>query len=201
MFLAALSLLALFAFPMWKIVLYAPQYPDGVEMHIWINKIGGTSPGTLQNVNILNHYVGMQAIEPDSIPELQYFQYVILGMVALGLVMAGWNRKTGFLIWTILLVVICLLGMYDFYLWEYDYGHNLSDTAPIKIPGASFQPPLLGKKDILNFVAVSLPHIAGYFVGLAMLLGGTAWWMRRKTGKHEKATMGTAQHLAAGLLA
>lgn len=201
MFLAALSLLALFAFPMWKIVLYAPQYPDGVEMHIWINKIGGTSPGTLQNVNILNHYVGMQAIEPDSIPELQYFQYVILGMVALGLVMAGWNKKTGFLIWTILLVVICLLGMYDFYLWEYDYGHNLSDTAPIKIPGASFQPPLLGKKDILNFVAVSLPHIAGYFVGLAMLLGGTAWWMRRKTGKHEKATMGTAQHLAAGLLA
>lgn len=201
MFLAALSLLALFAFPMWKIVLYAPQYPDGVEMHIWINKIGGTSPGTLQNVNILNHYVGMQAIEPDSIPELQYFQYVILGMVALGLVMAGLNKKTGFLIWTILLVVICLLGMYDFYLWEYDYGHNLSDTAPIKIPGASFQPPLLGKKDILNFVAVSLPHIAGYFVGLAMLLGGTAWWMRRKTGKHEKATMGTAQHLAAGLLA
>ena len=72
MILAAASLLTLFLFPMWKIILYAPQYPDGVEMHIWINKISGTSPGTLQNVNILNHYIGMKFIEPDSIPELKF---------------------------------------------------------------------------------------------------------------------------------
>ncbi|HMQ50141.1 MAG TPA: hypothetical protein PKA00_22135 [Saprospiraceae bacterium] len=187
---AALSLLALFVFPMWKIVLYAPQYPDGVEMHIWINKIGGNSPGTLQNVNILNHYVGMKYIEPDSIPELKYFQYVILVMVGLGLLAGFINRKGVFLAWSILLVVLCTLGMYDFYLWEYDYGHNLSDTAPIKIPGASFQPPLFGKKDILNFVAVSLPHIAGYFVGLSMLLGFGAWFLKNKNKKqHEKATV------------
>lgn len=201
MILAVLCLLTLFVFPMWKIVLYAPQYPDGVEMHIWINKISGTSPGTLQNVNILNHYVGMKAIEPDSIPELQYFQYVIMGMIALGVFFAWLNKKTLFLIWTVLLAVICVLGMYDFYLWEYDYGHNLSDTAPIKIPGASFQPPLFGKKDILNFVAVSLPHIAGYFVGLAMGLGFTAWWSGRKSGKNEKAVVGTLQRTPAGLFA
>lgn len=187
MILAALSLLMLFAFPMWKIVLYAPQYPDGVEMHIWINKIGGTSPGTLQNVNILNHYVGMQNIEPDSIPELQYFQYVILGMVVLGLMVSGINRKGFFLAWSVLLVVLCTLGLYDFYLWEYDYGHTLSDTAPIKIPGASFQPPLIGSKMILNFTAVSLPHIAGYFVGLSILLGFSAWWLKRKNKRNEKA--------------
>ncbi|GAB5555376.1 MAG: hypothetical protein Sapg2KO_49670 [Saprospiraceae bacterium] len=179
----ALSLLMLFVFPMWKIVLYAPQYPDGVEMHIWINKIDGTSPGTLQNVNILNHYVGMQYIEPDSIPELQYFQYVILAMVLLGLIAAAIDRKKIFLAWTIILVILCVLGMYDFYLWEYDYGHNLSDKAPIKIPEASFQPPLIGKKMILNFTAVSLPHIAGYFVGLSMLLGCAAWWFKRKLSK------------------
>ena len=189
MIFAALSLLMLFAFPMWKIVLYAPQYPDGVEMHIWINKIGGTSPGTLQNVNILNHYVGMKMIEPDSIPELQYFQYIILGMVGLGLIIGFINRKGLFLGWTVLLVILCTLGLYDFYLWEYDYGHNLSDTAPIKIPGASFQPPLFGKKMILNFTAVSLPHIAGYFVGLSILLGFSAWWLKRKNKQNEKATI------------
>lgn len=177
MFLAALSLLALFIWPMWKIVLYAPQYPDGVEMHIYINKLGGTSPGTLQNVNILNHYVGMKAIEPDSIPELQYFQYVILALVFLGLVAAVVNRRWAFMAWLILLVVLAIAGIYDFYLWEYDYGHNLSDTAPIKIPGASFQPPLIGVKEILNFTAVSLPHWGGYFFGLGMILAGIAsWW-------------------------
>lgn len=195
MFAAALSLLALFVFPMWKIVLYAPQYPDGVEMHIWINKIGGTSPGTLQNVNILNHYVGMKYIEPDSIPELKYFQYIILAMVGLGLLAGFINRKGVFLVWSILLVVLCTLGMYDFYLWEYDYGHNLSDTAPIKIPDASFQPPLFGKKDILNFVAVSLPHIAGYFVGLSIFLGFAAWFFKNKNKKYEKAPI-RAKHSA-----
>ena len=185
MILGALCLLMLFAFPMWKIVLYAPQYPHGVEMHIWINKIGGPNPATLQNINILNHYVGMKYIEPDAIPELKYFQYVIMGMIGLGLIAGMLNRNWLFLGWTLLMIVLCVLGMYDFYLWEYDYGHNLSDTAPIKIEGASFQPPLIGKKVILNFIAVSLPHIAGYFVGLSLLLGASAWWFGRKN-KHMK---------------
>jgi len=180
MLLAALCLLTLFIFPMWKIQLFAPQYPDGVEMHIWINKIGGSTPGTLQNVNILNHYVGMQKIEPDSIPELKYFRYIILSMVFLGFISGAINHRTAFLIWTILLLVLCAMGIYDFYLWEYDYGHTLSDTAPIKIPGASFQPPLFGSKDILNFTAVSLPHIGGYFVMLSIVLGVAAWRLKRK---------------------
>lgn len=180
MIIGALSLLMLFVFPMWKIVLYAPQYADGVEMHIWINKIGGKTPGTLQNVNILNHYVGMKHIDPDAIPELKYFQYIILAMVGLGLIAALINRKNVYLAWTLLFICLCALGLYDFYLWEYDYGHNLSDTAPIKIPDASFQPPLFGRKIILNFTAVSLPHIGGYFTGLSIALGFSAWWLKRK---------------------
>lgn len=200
MILAALCLLMLFVFPMWRIILYAPQYPDGVEMHIWINKIGGTSPGTLQNVNILNHYVGMQAIEPDSIPELQYFQYVILAMTALGLLFAAINKKGLFLFWTVLLIVLGVAGFYDFYLWEYDYGHNLSDTAPIKIPGASFQPPLFGRKEILNFTAWSLPHIGGYFVGLSIVLGALAWWVKPKKEKHEKVVVPSGRTAAADRL-
>lgn len=180
MALGIIGLLLLFFFPMWKIILYAPQYPDGVEMHIYIDKIGGNSPGVLQNVNILNHYVGMKYIEPDAIPELQYFPYIIGALILLGAGALLWNRAPGYLIWTLLLIILGAIGMYDFYLWEYDYGHNLSPTAPIKIPGASFQPPLLGTKDILNFVAKSLPHIGGYGYGLAILLGGAAWWTRKK---------------------
>lgn len=180
MLLGALCLLALFVFPMWKIQLFAPQYPDGVTMYIWINKLGGDSPGTLQNVNILNHYIGMKYIEPDAIPELKYFQWIILGMVGLGILTAAWNKRSGFMGWLLLLGIIGALGMYDFYLWEYDYGHNLSDTAPIKIPEASFQPPLIGTKIILNFVAKSLPHTGGYFVMLGALLVAIAWWLKGK---------------------
>ena len=180
MLLAIAGILSLFLFPMWKIILYAPQYPTGVQMNIWINKIDGNEPGTLQNVNILNHYVGMKYIEPDAIPELTYFPYVIIAMACLGLVGLIINRPWAYLSWMLLMIGLSMIGFYDFYLWEYDYGHNLSDTAPIKIPGASFQPPLLGKKIILNFTAVSLPHIGGYLAGAGIVFSFLAYWSRKK---------------------
>lgn len=190
MIMAALALLALFVFPLWRITLLAPQYPDGVTMYIWINKIGGETPGTLQNINILNHYVGMKYIEPDAIPELKYFPYVVMGLVFLGIVAALTNSRKVFLSWTILLIALGAIGIYDFYLWEYDYGHNLSPTAPIKIPEASFQPPLIGTKVILNFIAKSYPHTGGFFAGLSIVLGLAAWYLKRKMDKHEKAIDG-----------
>ncbi len=186
MILAAVSLAMLFVFPMWRITLIAPQYPDGVTMYIWINKISGDSPGTLQNINILNHYVGMQYIEPDAIPELKYFPYVIIALAGLALLAAAINKRQFYLAWAILFAILAGLGLYDFYLWEYDYGHNLSDTAPIKIPGASFQPPLLGSKTILNFIAESYPALGGYFAGLSALLAVAAWWLRSKARKQSE---------------
>ena len=182
---AALGLLALFIFPMWRISLYAPQYPTGVTMFIYINKIGGTDPGTLQNVNILNHYVGMKPIVPESIPELKFLPIVVIIFVVLGLIIAFINRPKLFLTWAILATFLSLLGIYDFYLWEYDYGHSLSPNAPMKFPGASFQPPLFGSKVILNFIAKSFPHTGGYFAGLSALLAVAAWWLKSKMSKNE----------------
>ena len=197
MILAAASLMMLFVFPMWRITLIAPQYPDGVSMYIWINKIGGDSPGTLQNINILNHYVGMKYIEPDSIPELTYFPKIVIGLAILALLAAVVNRKWAFLGWAVLFGVLAAAGIYDFYLWEYDYGHNLSDNAPIKIPGASFQPPLFGTKVILNFIAKSFPHTGGYFAGLSGLLALAAWWLKSKTNTHEKEAVSAGSGNAA----
>ncbi|MCB0668959.1 MAG: hypothetical protein KDC80_24210 [Saprospiraceae bacterium] len=168
--LAGLLLLTLFSFPMWKITLLAPQYPDGVEMHIHVNKIGGKTPGTLQNVNILNHYIGMKPIEPDAIPELNYFPYFVLGFTALAIVFALTNWKPLYVIWLVLFTVALALAVYDFYLWEYDYGHNLDPNAPMKFEDESFQPPLFGSKVLLNFVARSFPHVGGYFII-------ASWWL------------------------
>ena len=183
MLLAALMLGGLFLFPVWHITLYAPQYPDGITMFIWINKITGNSPGTLQNINILNHYVGMQNIEPDSIPELKYFPYVIGFMALAGMVLAFLKKRYLFLGWMVLLVILGILGMYDFYLWQYDYGHNLSPTAPIKVPGMAYQPPLFGRKMLLNFEALSYPSLGSLFYGLSIVFGTAAFFRRSKETK------------------
>lgn len=180
MFLAVLLLCGLFVLPMWRITLFAPQYPDGVTMYIHIDQITGDTPGTLQNINILNHYVGMKYIEPESIPELQYFPYIIMAMTALGIIALLINKKWSYFGWGILMVLLAIAGIYDFYLWEYDYGHSLSDDAPIKIPGASFQPPVFGTKDILNFVAQSYPSLGGIGAGLSIFLAFVAGWFKWK---------------------
>jgi len=177
---AAISLLLMFVFPLWKITLLAPQYPDGLGMFIWINKITGSEPSTLQNINIMNHYIGMKAIEPNSIPELTFMPYINLIFVGLALLLVFIKRWKLNLIWTILAVVAGGLAIYDFWLWEFDYGHNLDPHAAIKIDGMAYQPPLFGTKEILNFTAMSYPRLGAVFLGLSMVMGGLATFFGRK---------------------
>ena len=180
---AAISLLGMFTAPIWRISLLAPQYPQQLTMYIWINQITGDEPGTLQNINILNHYVGMKKIEPESIPELKYFPKVILAMVALGVILGFTNNKKIWIAWLVILAVLGTLGIYDFYLWEYDYGHNLDPSAAIKVPGMAYQPPLLGTKMLLNFKATSLPYIGSLFIVIAFALGIIAIFLKGKQQK------------------
>ena len=176
----ALALLLVFKSPIWRITLEAPQYPQGVTMYIYINKIGGSSRGTLQNINILNHYVGMKPIDPGSIPELKYFPKIIIVMSLLGVVAGFFNNRKIWIGWIILLLLLCTAGMYDFYLWEYDYGHNLDPDAPIMVPGMTYQPPLIGSKMLLNFIAISLPHYGSIFILLSFLLTIAAVYFKKR---------------------
>ena len=65
---ASVMLLGVFAFPLWRINLIAPQYPEGLGMLIRVNTVTGIKPNDLANINGLNHYIGMKPIEADAIP-------------------------------------------------------------------------------------------------------------------------------------
>lgn len=167
---ASISLILMYFQPLWYIALEAPQYPEGIEMFIWINKITGEHESTLSNINILNHYIGMQKIEPDSIPELKIFPYVVGLLIILGLLVWWKNDPKWMYIYACVVLVLSMLGIFDFWLWEYDYGHNLNPKAPIQVEGMTYQPPLLGSKWLLNFKAVSFPHIGGMGLALSAFL-------------------------------
>lgn len=191
---AIVCLSMLFFFPIWKITLVAPQYPDGIRLYIWINQITGDSPGTLQNINILNHYIGMKYIEPESIPELRYFPYIVAGLMLAGVATVIIRKRSLFLAWFVMLVLLSAAGIYDLYLWEYDYGHNLAPNAPIKVPGMTYQPPLLGNKDLLNFKATSLPATGGVLLGLGIVFSFMAF-LRSDAGKKALAVASLAPFL------
>ena len=72
MVIGSLLLLGLFAFPLWNITLEAPQYPIPLGMNIHINKFSDVHEFDIKNINLMNHYVGMQYI-PETIPEFKLF--------------------------------------------------------------------------------------------------------------------------------
>jgi len=177
--LAALLFGLVFLFPLWSISLQAPQYPEGLGLYIGVSDITGHKPHDLQNINGLNHYIGMKAIEPDSIPELRFMPIVVVALMVTGFGVAAAGKRSLLYVWVALCLVAALAGMVDFWLWQYDYGHNLDPHAAIKVPGMSYQPPLIGSKKLLNFTATAWPALGGLgaivAVGLSSLVAIAEW--------------------------
>lgn len=167
---ASLLIGVIFFAPLWKIDLIAPQYPEGLSVLIWVNKVTGIP--SLQIVNDLNHYVGMEPIKPESIPELHWFWIAFTIFIILGLLVAALGKKILLYIWFLAYAGFGLFAIWTFYKWMYHYGHNLSPDAPLTID--PFTPPLLGMKKLMNFTVVSYPHVGGWALIIAGLLGALA---------------------------
>jgi hypothetical protein len=187
MFLAAILPLGLFLFPLWRITLEAPQYPTPLAMNIHINDFSDVHPHDIKNINLMNHYVGMQYI-PEAIPEFKIFPAGILITSFIGLLIAWKGNYKWFLGWFILMILLSSAGMYDFYLWEHDYGHTLDPKAIMKFTNKDgtvmgFQPPLFGSRDILNFRAHSYPQFGALFLGLGIAAGFLSYFVGRKQHK------------------
>ena len=168
---AALLLSVAYVAPLWHIGLDAPQYPEGIGMYIWIDRILGQKPNDLNSINGLNHYIGMKAIVPDAIPELRLMPRIVGALIGFGLLVAATGRRSLLYLWTGVFAVVALAGLADFWYWGYDYGHDLDPTAAIKIPGFSYQPPVIGTKQLLNFTAHSWPGLGGWAIAIALTIG------------------------------
>lgn len=148
----------------------APQYPQGLGLRIHVDRIEGAAPHDLQNINGLNHYIGMHKIEPDTIHELRYMKFFALGLAVTAALVALIRRRSVLLAWVIIAIALSGIGMYDFYQWEYRYGHDLDPSAAIKVPGMSYQPPLFGTRQMLNFTATAWPGVGGWLAMIAVAL-------------------------------
>lgn len=177
---ATLTLMATYFLPLWQIQLWAPQYPEGLLMHIWLHKISGD----FDIINGLNHYIGMRSIHAEMFPEFRFMGWLVAGFIVIGLVPAATGRRRWLYGYAILLCLAGLSGMADYYRWGYDYGHNLDPHAAINVPGMTYQPPLFGYKNLLNFVAYSGPAVGGWiFIGvgvIAVTLSAWEYWRNRK---------------------
>jgi copper chaperone NosL len=180
MVVASIAMLGALITPLWRFDFFAPQYPDGLWLHIWHNRL----EGDVKVINGLNHYIGMRELDQSTFPEFGYIRYLVIALSVMGIVPVITGRRRWLNVWALVLVGVALLGLYDFWSWEYDYGHNLDPHAPIVNPGMVYQPPLIGYKLLLNFEIYSQPWHGGYAlilgISLVVLMAFVEWMRFRK---------------------
>lgn len=164
--LCAASLTVVLFVPMWRIELDAPQYPEGLILLIFTNKLGGN----VDIVNGLNHYIGMKTLHASDFIEFTVLPYFVGFFAVLALLVAIVAKPKLLYFFFGLFIAFAILSMVDFWRWEYHYGHDLNPDAAIVVPGMSYQPPLIGFKQLLNFGAFSIPDIGGWiFVAVGII--------------------------------
>ena len=173
-------------------MLGAPQYPEPLGIDIYINGLQGQSEFDIQNIDGLNHYIGMKTLpKPEDMWEFSVFPKVVLAMAFLGVLIGliGLFKNISpnwFLFWFILMSVLGMLGVYDFNLWLVDYGTDLDPNAIMKLVNEAgepmqYNPPLIGHKKLLNFDAFSYPRTGGIMLFVGMMLTVLAYFVGKKS--------------------
>lgn len=164
---SGLALIAVLFVPLWQIELEAPQYPEGLVLKMYPDKLGGN----VEVINGLNHYIGMKTLHASNFIEFTVLPYIIMFFAASCFLVAIINRRKWLVALLFTFILFGIISMIDFYRWNYNYGHDLDPNAPIQVPGMSYQPPIIGYKQLLNFGAYSIPDIGGWiFIGVGLLL-------------------------------
>jgi copper chaperone NosL len=192
-FICGIGLIVVLFVPLWQIELAAPQYPEGLVLKMYPNKLGGN----VDVINGLNHYIGMKTLHANNFIEFTVLPYIIGFFAAFCFFVVIINKRKWLTTLLISFFLFGVISMIDFYRWNYNYGHDLDPNAAIQVPGMSYQPPLIGYKQLLNFGAYSIPDMGGWiFIGAGLLLL-TAVIIQFK--KKKKEVMGTLNKAVAAV--
>ena len=178
---AAVLLVATYFFPLWNLTMFAPQYPEGLRLDIYsYTLVGGNHGQDVKEINVLNHYIGMQDLVNESFTEFKWMPFVI-GMLGLLVLRAAVHGTVVALVdVTMLFVYFGAFSLWSFGYKLYRYGHDLAPDAAINVQ--PFMPPMFGGQQIANFEVYSYPRPATYAMAgvIALLLAALilTWWQR-----------------------
>ena len=182
---ATLLLLPVYLMPLWKLTMFAPQYPDGLRLSIYSYKlVGGNGGQDIKEINVLNHYIGMRDLAAADFNEFKWIPFVVGGLGLLFLRCAVLGNLATIVDLLVLYVYFGLFSLWSFGYKLYQYGHNLAPTAAVKVP--AFMPPVFGHKKLANFEVYSYPGVGSYALMAAVLVvAGAAYlaWREARAGE------------------
>ena len=175
---AAVLLLASMFLPYWKMTLNAPQYPGGLSIEVFVNRMAGD----VTEIDGLNHYIGMRPLGEAAQLE-RAVSMVAVGILVLLVLAAIFVHSP----WALLLALPAILWPFifiaDMYYWMRHFGLNLDPTAPLSSSIDPFVPPILGSGMVGQFETIASFQIGLWMAFLAVVLIITGLYYQRKAYK------------------
>lgn len=162
---AAIILFISIFLPYWKITLFAPQYPGGLEASMYVNRL----TGDIDEIDGLNHYIGMKPLGEAAVLERTLSVFIIIGL-ALLIVGTIFVHSPFALFLAIPAIIYPVFFLADLYFWMRNFGTNLDQNAPLKNAVQPFVPPLLGEGKIAQFSTVASWEVGLYMSMVASVL-------------------------------
>lgn len=170
-FFSAILFFSSFFFPFWKFTLHAPQYPDGLSIKLYLNRV----VGDVTEIDILNHYIGMKKLIEAAKFERRIALWGLL-LASFGLFGFIFSGRKSMSLFPLIPLFFLFVFIGDLFFWLYKYGHELDPNAPIRIQ--PFTPVLFGKGKVGQFETVASFGIGFYIVIISLVLAFLAFFLR-----------------------
>jgi len=163
--LAALLLVSSIVQPYWRLTLHAPQYPKGLTVQAYLNRL----EGDVAEIDGLNHYIGMRPLN-----EAAQFERLIaligVSAVALLILAAIFVHSRWAALLTLPALLFPAIFLADLQFWMANFGQNLDPKAPLSSSIKPFVPPVLFEGKIAQFSTWAEPDIGLWLAMVASVI-------------------------------
>ncbi len=176
--LAALLLIVSMFMPYWSMTMEAPQYPNGLTVDVYVNRL----EGDMREIDELNHYLGMPPLDEGGKLERAFSTYAIavLGLLLVAGVFIH-NQWAGILAIPALGYPIVFLA--DLWWILYQYGHSIDPNSALGSAIDPFTPPLFGRGVVGQFATVARAEAGLFLVVASVIVVLIGLWFHRAAYK------------------
>ncbi|TAH48888.1 MAG: cytochrome C [Chloroflexota bacterium] len=175
---AGLILIASTFLPYWRMDMTAPQYPKGLYVNVFVNRL----EGDMKEVDALNHYLGMPPLDMGGQLErsLSLFAILSIGLILTASVFVH-NRLAVLLALPMLAYPLIFLA--DLWYILYTYGHSIDPQSALGGAIKPFTPPLVGEGGIGQFGTYSSLEVGFWLAVMAAIVTLIGLYFHRRAYK------------------
>jgi hypothetical protein len=175
---AAILIVVSVFFPFWSLVLHAPQYPRGLVVNAYINRL----EGDVQEIDGLNHYIGMRPLGEAAQLERSISLFALIAL-ALLVAAAIYIHSPWAALLSLPAILFPAVFLGDLYFWLNNFGQNLDPRAALSNAIEPFTPTILGEGFIGQFRTVAYADFGLLMTALASILIVVGLYLQRRAYK------------------